>query len=88
MKKWINGLIGAIVGAIAAAIPAMLTDPEHFSPADPGAWKRLVPLLGASGLVGAALYLKQHPTPWDGTERRSGDSQTRAAPNSGVLSPK
>lgn len=44
MKKWANGLVGAIVGAVAAALPAMLTDPEHFSPVDPNAWKHLVPL--------------------------------------------
>lgn len=72
-KTWLNGVIGGFIGAAASALTVSITDPEHFSPMAAGGIERLSVTIAASGLVGAALYLKQHPTPWDGIERRNGN---------------
>ena len=64
LQKWLNGLIGAIIGAGANAITLLIVDPYKFSPSVNGGWKSLGISTLVSGLVGAALYLKQHPTPF------------------------
>lgn len=63
-KTWLNGLIGAIIGAAANGVTLLIVDPIKFSPATAG-WSALGISTLVSGLVGAALYLKQHPTPFE-----------------------
>ena len=70
-KTWLNGVIGGFIGAAANTITLVIVDPNTFSPTSTGGWKHLGISILVSGGVGAALYLKQNPTPWDGaTERR------------------
>lgn len=77
LKKWLNGLIGAAIGAAANGITVLIVDPAKFAPSAVGGWKNLGICVGVSALVGAALFLKQSPTPWDGvTDRRNGGNGT------------
>jgi hypothetical protein len=71
-KTWLNGLIGGFIGAVAAAVPVVIVDPLKFSPTVAGGLKNLGAVVLWAGLVGAALFLKQSPTPWDGVDRRNG----------------
>jgi hypothetical protein len=65
--QWLNGVIGGFIGAAANSITVIIVDPEKFSPNVAGGWKHLGISILVSGGVGAALYLKQHPTPIDST---------------------
>jgi hypothetical protein len=69
--QWLNGLVGAFIGAAANCVTLIIVDPEHFTPTTVGGWKKLGVAIVVSGGVGAALFLKTHPTPWNGTDRRS-----------------
>jgi hypothetical protein len=69
-KTWLNGVIGGFVGASANSITLMISDPEHFNVTTTDGWKHLGLSIIISGGVGSALYLKTHPTPWTGEERR------------------
>jgi hypothetical protein len=60
-RKWLNGLIGAAIGSGASAIANMVVDPTDFNLHSGLA--KLGQVCLVSGLIGAALYLKQHPTP-------------------------
>lgn len=62
-KKWLNGLIGGFVNATTEAVTLMSVDSDH--------WRKFLLPTALQGLLGAWLYLKQHPTPWDGVERRA-----------------
>jgi hypothetical protein len=76
-RTWLNGLFGAAIGAAANGITVLIVDPSKFSPGAVGGWKNLGICVGVSALVGAALFLKQSPTPWDQvTERRNGGTGT------------
>ena len=66
-KQWLNGVVGGFIGAAANCITVLIVDPEKFSPTVTGGWKNLGVSILVSGIVGAALYLKQHPTPLDTT---------------------
>jgi len=61
--QWLNGLIGGFIGGASNAITLVIVDPDKFSPASVGGWKHLGVVVLISGIVSAALYLKQHPTP-------------------------
>lgn len=80
LKTWLNGVIGAAVGAAANGITVVIIDPGTFSPAAAGGWKHLSIAVGVFALVGAALFLKTHPTPWDGTVDRRNGNMGNAAP--------
>ena len=69
-KTWLNGVIGGFIGAAANTITLVIVDPNVFSPTAAGGWRHIGISILISGGVGAALYLKQHPTPWNGEERR------------------
>lgn len=73
-KTWINGLVGAIIGAAANGLTLLIVDPIKFSPAT-GGWSALGVSTLVSGLVGAALYLKQHPTPFEDTVQKLMDGK-------------
>lgn len=62
MRKWGRGLLGAAINSAASAVTVVIVDPSDFSPVGGGLFK-LLSVMGASALVGAALYLKQHPLP-------------------------
>lgn len=79
LKQWLNGLIGAFIGAAANCITLLIVDPEHFSPATMDGWKKLGVSIVVSGGVGAALFLKTHPTPWDGVDRRGNGTQIKSS---------
>ncbi len=66
-EQWLNGVIGAFIGAASNAITLLIIDPVKFSPTQAGGWRHLGISLLVSGGVGAALYLKNHPTPFDST---------------------
>lgn len=72
-ERWINGVVGGFIGGGAAAITsgpvASMIDPQKFNTGS--GLHYLLEFMGTmflvNGLIGAALYLKQHPTPYDGT---------------------
>lgn len=81
LKKWLNGLLGGVIGAVANSVAVVIVDPLKFSPTVTGGMKSLGEVALWSGLVGAALFLKQSPTPWDGvTDRRNGGNGTAVLP--------
>lgn len=63
-KNWFNGLIGGAIGSAANSITVLIIDPAKFNPANDGGWTHLAIAVTVSFVVGAALYLKQHPTPF------------------------
>lgn len=69
-RTWLRGLIGAFVGASANAITLMLVKPEDFNFA--AGWSNLWHFAVVSGVVSAALYLKQHPVPDEEKDAASG----------------
>lgn len=75
IKTWINGVIGGAIGAAANSLTLIIVDPAKFSPSVVGGWKALGISILISGAVGAALFLKQNPTPWDGTTERRGNGK-------------
>lgn len=70
---WLQGLIGAVVSGSASAVILTIADPNDFNLLH-GGWQKLLSVSAVFGLLGAALYLKQNPTPeWhprDGDRRR------------------
>jgi drug/metabolite transporter (DMT)-like permease len=79
LENWLNGLIGAFIAGASTTIALLITDPEHFNPLAVGGWKRLGIVVVVSGGVGAALYLKQHPTPWQDVNPGTPITQVRKA---------
>jgi hypothetical protein len=63
VRLWVRGLIAAVIGGAANAVIVMILDPIDFN-LGAGAGKLAI-AAGSSALVGAALYLKQHPLPED-----------------------
>lgn len=62
-RNWVHGLIGAFIGGGANAVSVMVIAPETFN-----IHAGLEKLGGAfllSGIISAALYLKQSPLPQD-----------------------
>ena len=55
-RTWVLGLIGAAINGAATAITAFVVDPAGFSD-----WSKLLRIISVSAVVGAALYIKQHP---------------------------
>lgn len=70
-RNWLIGLIGGIVSAAANCFTVIVVDPLTFNVNTIGGWKHLGALVIVSALVGAGLFLKQNPTPWNGEERRA-----------------
>jgi hypothetical protein len=63
-KLWGRGLFAAFISSAANGLAAWSLDPGDFN-LHAGLVK-IGKLAVVSGLIGAALYLKTHPTPWDG----------------------
>jgi hypothetical protein len=73
-EKWLDGLIGGIIAASAQAVIGIVSIADLLQTR--GGWIRFGIMVGIAGIVGAALFLRQHPTPWSGVDRRT-DSPTQ-----------
>lgn len=62
-KLWLRGLLAAIISGACNSLAVWTIDPADFN-FDTGLVK-LLKVAAVSSLLGAALYLKQHPDPWD-----------------------
>lgn len=65
LRKWGIGLFGAAINSAASGGVVMLTDPLAFNPFDWAGLKKLAAVTVGAAIVGAFLYLKQHPLPLD-----------------------
>lgn len=63
MSLWLRGLVAAAVGGASSAVTVMIVEPSHFNVEE--GLMRVGKVALVSALVGAALYLKQHPVPED-----------------------
>lgn len=64
IRKWLRGLVGAFIGSASNCITNMIVDPSDFNIHDSNGLHNLMYTAIVSGVVGAALYLKQHST-WE-----------------------
>lgn len=62
IQKWVQGLIGAAINSAGSAITVVIVDPSDFNPFNGGAAKLGMVML-VSAVLGAGLYIKQHPFP-------------------------
>lgn len=69
-KQLSRALIGAAINSGANAIVLIVVDPLKFNLFQGGATELGQAVL-VSALVGAALYVKQHPIEWDDVVKRS-----------------
>ena len=68
-RLWIRGLFAAVINAGASSVTVVIVDPADFNLTTGVGKLGMVTLV--SSLIGAALYLKEHPLPeWDGEDRR------------------
>jgi hypothetical protein len=70
-KLWGRGLIAAVIAAIGNSIAVVIVDPATFNLFQGGAAK-LGQVALVFALMGAGLYLKEHPDPWGEFVNRSG----------------
>lgn len=61
-KHWAQGLLAAVIGGVANSVTMIIVDPLHFNLFQGGA-KDLAVVALTSGIVAAAMYLKQSPIP-------------------------
>lgn len=61
VRVWVRGLVAAAVAAGSNAITVMIVEPAHFNMAD--GLDKVGKVALVSAIVGAALYLKEHPLP-------------------------
>jgi hypothetical protein len=62
-KLWGRGLIAAIIAAVGNSIAVVIVDPLTFNVFQGGAYQ-LGKVAIVFALMGAGLYLKEHPDPW------------------------
>ena len=60
-KKWLKGLISAVIGGAANSITVMIVDPVAFNLQEGAGKLGWVALAGA--VIAAAMFLKQSPIP-------------------------
>jgi hypothetical protein len=72
-RFWAHGLIAAAIGGGANAVTLIVVDPLKFNLQD--GWRNLLTAVLVSGLVAAALYLKQSPLPEVKDEDGSGSAK-------------
>lgn len=63
LKTWLRGLAGAIIGGSANGVLAATLDPKTFNLSE--GIPALAKFVVISGIISAALWLKQHPVPDD-----------------------
>lgn len=59
-RMWLHGLVSAVIGGAANSIVAMYVAPETFNLQE---MSKLSQLAFGSGVISAALYLKESPLP-------------------------
>lgn len=62
-KRFGAGMLGAVINSVSNAVTLMLADPNTFNPFGSGDWRKLIGVMIVSGLIGAFMWLKQHPLP-------------------------
>lgn len=62
-RLWFRGIFAAVIAAVANSVTVIIADPITFNLFQGGATK-LGQVALVAALVGAALYLKEHPDPW------------------------
>jgi hypothetical protein len=62
-KRWIKGLISAVIGGAANGVTVLIVAPEAFNFGE--GIHKLGSVIGAGALVSVAMYLKQSPLPGD-----------------------
>jgi len=60
-KRWIKGIVSALIGGAANGVTVMIVAPESFNFAD--GFGKLGAVMFASAVVSVAMYLKQSPLP-------------------------
>lgn len=75
-ENWFYGLISAVIGSVATSAAMMFTDPKTFN-FDTG-WRALWHLCIATGILSAAMFLKQSPLPAMVTTVTVTDTHTEA----------
>ncbi len=60
-KHWLKGLISAFIGAAANSVTVVIVDPVNFNPLTQT--NKVLTVAVVSGVIAAALYLKQSPLP-------------------------
>lgn len=63
IEVWLKGLLAAAISGAANSIAVIVVDPDHFSPAAVGGFKKLGLVAVTGAAVGAVMYLKQSPVP-------------------------
>ena len=66
-RLWSRGLIAASINSIASSVVVIIVDPTTFNLFQGGATK-LGQVAVVSAILGAALYLKEHPDPWGSSD--------------------
>lgn len=61
-KKWLLGMVDAVIGGALGSITIVIVDPTDFNLFEGGA-KRLGIVAAANGLVSLALWWKSHRLP-------------------------
>lgn len=62
-KRWIKGIISALIGGAANGVTVMIVAPESFNFSE--GFGRLGSVIFAAAIVSVAMYLKQSPLPGD-----------------------
>lgn len=62
-ETWAKGLLAAFIGGASNGITVVIVSPAEFNLQT--GWQKLVSVCLVSGIVSAALYLKQSPIPQD-----------------------
>jgi hypothetical protein len=70
-RTWVNGLVGALLNGISVITGDGVIGTFTGSSIP---IKHTLYLAAWQGFIGVYLYLKQHPTPWDGMDRRNGNA--------------
>ena len=68
LKKWLMGIAAGAVNGAATSVTAVIVAPEQFNIHE--GLSKLGQMALVSGILGIALYLKQHPVPEDLTETK------------------
>lgn len=71
-RQWLDGLIGGAINSAAGGVIFLMAGFANDPTTGTISYERLGGACLGLALLGAALWLRQHPTPsWDGTERRA-----------------
>lgn len=60
-RNWVRGVIGAAIGSASNSVAAVVIAPESFNFHD--GLSKLGEFAAYSAIIGAAMWLKQHPVP-------------------------